>query len=139
MTSALPLARWRAIGNYPDPSLTAGINNRGLPGWRSARLGRDDGRMQERTSSAPYWSPATDRSDGSGQAHAGHWQSWIESRARRWTRGPGNEGPFRRERENQLAGGIAAGIAAKTGFDVSAVRLVLIVATLVTGGLAAAG
>ncbi len=95
--------------------------------------------MQERTSSAPHWSPSTDRSDGSGQAHAGHWQSWIDFRARNWTHGPGKEGPFRRERENQLAGGIAAGIAAKTGFDVSAVRLALIVATLVTGGLAAAG
>jgi signal transduction histidine kinase len=95
--------------------------------------------MQEPTSSAPYWSSAADPSDGSRQAPHGHWKSWVEARTGRWTRGPGREGPFRRERENQLAGGIAAGIAAKTGFDVSAVRLVLIVATLFSGGLAAAG
>jgi signal transduction histidine kinase len=95
--------------------------------------------MQEPTSSASYWSSAADPSDGSRQAPHGYWQSWVEARIGRWTRGPGKEGPFRRERENQLAGGIAAGIAAKTGFDVSAVRLVLIVATLFSGGLAAAG
>ncbi|MGO8960427.1 MAG: sensor histidine kinase [Streptosporangiaceae bacterium] len=93
--------------------------------------------MQERASSAPYWSPAADESGRSEESGGGRWPSWAEARTRRWTRGPGKDGPFRRERENQLAGGIAAGIAAKTGFDVSAIRLILIVATLVTYGVCA--
>lgn len=95
--------------------------------------------MQEHPSFASNWSSAADGSDGSEPACAGHWPSRLAALGVRWTRGPGQEGPFRRERENQLAGGIAAGIATKTGFDVSAVRLALIVATLVTGGLVAAG
>jgi signal transduction histidine kinase len=95
--------------------------------------------MREHASAGPQWDPAADQSGGTQPASAGHWATRLSSLGVQWTRGPGKEGPYRRERENQLAGGIAAGIATKTGFDVSAVRLALIVATLVTGGLAAAG
>ena len=94
--------------------------------------------MRERDSAGPNRSPAADQGGGTQSARAGHWTQ-LAALGVRWTRGPGKEGPFRRERENQLAGGIAAGIATKTGFDVSAVRLALIVVTLVTGGLVAAG
>jgi signal transduction histidine kinase len=95
--------------------------------------------MQEHPNFASNWSSADGGSDASEPPCAGHWPSRLAALGVRWTRGPGQEGPFRREPENQLAGGIAAGIATKTGFDVSAVRLALIVATLVTGGLVAAG
>ena len=95
--------------------------------------------MREHPSFGPNWSPAADSGDGSEPPCAGHWTSRLAALGVRWTRGPGEEGPFRRERENQLAGGIAAGIATKTGIDLGAVRLALIVVTLVTGGLAAVG
>jgi signal transduction histidine kinase len=50
--------------------------------------------------------------------------------AARW-----GHGPFRRAREGRLAGGIAAGLADRTGYDVTLVRIVLVVATLLTSGI----
>jgi len=52
------------------------------------------------------------------------------------SRGPwghGNGGPLRREREDRLAGGVAAGLAARTGFDVTVVRIAFVLTTLVSG------
>jgi signal transduction histidine kinase len=40
---------------------------------------------------------------------------------------------LRRAREDRLAGGVAAGLAARTGFDVTVVRIVFVLATLVSG------
>ncbi|HWG63465.1 MAG TPA: PspC domain-containing protein [Streptosporangiaceae bacterium] len=55
-----------------------------------------------------------------------------------WGRGPGVGGPLRRKREDRLVGGLASGLAARTGFDVSLVRAVFVLATLATGfGVAA--
>jgi signal transduction histidine kinase len=53
-------------------------------------------------------------------------------RVRRHYRGDG--GPLRRDPEDRLAGGVAAGIAAWRGIGVTAVRIVLVVAFLVTQG-----
>ena len=47
-------------------------------------------------------------------------------------------GPLRRSRQDRLIGGVAGGLAAKTGFDVTAVRLALVVATVLSGGAGAA-
>ena len=52
--------------------------------------------------------------------------------------GPGSPLPLRREREGRLAGGIMAGISAKTGIDVTVLRVGLVVVTLLTTGFAAA-
>ncbi len=52
-------------------------------------------------------------------------------------REPGESGPFRRRPERGLAGGVAAGLADRTGFEVSRVRLVIVVASLVTFGFGA--
>ena len=38
-----------------------------------------------------------------------------------------------------MVGGVASGLAARTGFDVTVVRLVLVVVTVASGGLGAAG
>ncbi len=46
---------------------------------------------------------------------------------------------MRRGRDDRLAGGVAAGLASRTGFDVNVVRLVFIVATVVSGGFFAVG
>jgi len=53
-----------------------------------------------------------------------------------WLRGPASGGPLRRRREDHLAGGVAAGLAARTGFDVTVVRIAFVLATLATGGFA---
>ena len=69
---------------------------------------------------------------------------WLADRGRRhrdrlaWARGPRRSGPLRRAREEGLAGGVAAGLALRTGFDVTVVRLVLVVGTLATSGFLAA-
>lgn len=61
----------------------------------------------------------------------------LEALSGRFGRGPGHSGPLRREQTDRLAGGVAAGIAARTGFDVTAVRVVLVVLTLITYGYGA--
>jgi signal transduction histidine kinase len=51
---------------------------------------------------------------------------------------PRGSGPLRRAREDRLAAGLAAGIAARTGIDVTLVRLAFVVAALLGGfGVAA--
>jgi signal transduction histidine kinase len=64
----------------------------------------------------------------------GEWSGWHE-RAVRWQR-RGGGGPLRRDPEDRIAGGVAAGIAAWRGFSVTTVRIVLVVATLVSTGWA---
>ena len=47
-----------------------------------------------------------------------------------WIRHSPGSGPLRRSREDRLAGGVAAGLAARTGLDVTVVRLGFVVAAL---------
>lgn len=71
-----------------------------------------------------------------GRWNGEHWVGIQEERSR-W-----GAGPFRRDLENGLAGGVAAGIAARIaarrgrGDHVTAVRVVLVVITLISGGFA---
>jgi signal transduction histidine kinase len=58
-------------------------------------------------------------------------------RQRRWARGPRGEGPLRRAKEDRLAGGVAAGLSARTGFSVTIIRVALVVGTLWSGGFIA--
>jgi signal transduction histidine kinase len=55
----------------------------------------------------------------------------------RWARGPRRQGPFRRAQEDRLAGGVAAGLSARTGFNTTLIRVVLVVGTLWSGGFIA--
>jgi signal transduction histidine kinase len=55
----------------------------------------------------------------------------------RWARRPRGHGPLRRAREDRLAGGIAAGLSARTGFNTTIIRIALVVGTLWSGGLVA--
>lgn len=71
-------------------------------------------------------------------ARHGRVRAWLESMGIRLTRQQASGGPLRRPTQGRLIGGVAAGIAARTGFDVSLVRAVLVVATLVTSGFVAA-
>jgi signal transduction histidine kinase len=56
----------------------------------------------------------------------------------RIVRGPGSRLPLRREREGRLLGGVMAGLSTKTGVDVTALRVGLVVLTLLSTGLGAA-
>jgi signal transduction histidine kinase len=54
-----------------------------------------------------------------------------------WRRSAGNDQPLRRDTDDCMAGGLAAGVAARTGYDVTAVRIVLVLATLASYGILA--
>ena len=65
----------------------------------------------------------------------GRRRAWRRSH-RLWSRGPGRGEPLRRRRDDRLLGGVASGLAARTGVDVMIVRLVFVLATLVSVGAA---
>ncbi len=73
-----------------------------------------------------------------GQPQPGQHHHKLPRFLARWVRGPGSPLPLRREREGRLAGGVVAGIAAKTGIDVTALRVCVVVAALLTTGFVAA-
>jgi signal transduction histidine kinase len=126
----------------------------------------DDGHMVDQADAAGYWDAAAGRqtagagqqtagaarSDGAGpgsgasessahtagRAGRGHRTSRLESLGIRVSRGPASGGPLRRHVEGRLIGGVAAGIADRTGFDVSLIRAVLVVLALITSGFCAA-
>ncbi len=74
--------------------------------------------------------------DGSRDPQAGRGHFRRYGRPGRWARGPG--GPLRRAREDRLVGGVAAAIANRIGRDVTTVRIVLVVAAVLSGGFVAA-
>ncbi|MGH3153720.1 MAG: sensor histidine kinase [Streptosporangiaceae bacterium] len=63
---------------------------------------------------------------------SGHWH-----RGPFWLRNRGN-GPLRRDQDDRLAGGVAAGVAAWRGVSVTAVRIVFVLITVVSGGVGGA-
>src|SRR5580692_2448152 len=72
--------------------------------------------MDERTGRAPDW-PAPGRRPA--RRFGGRW----------------GHGPFRRAREGRMAGGLAAAVAQRTGYDVTLVRIVFVVAALLSSGI----
>ena len=50
----------------------------------------------------------------------------------RWARGPRIDGPLRRRRDDRLVAGVAAGLAARTGIDVTVIRIGFVVASLLS-------
>ena len=67
-------------------------------------------------------------------AGEGHWTTRLESHGIRLTRGPASPGPLRRARDGQVLGGVAAGVAKRTGLSVGLIRVVIVVATLLSTG-----
>jgi signal transduction histidine kinase len=136
------------IGKNPHPTLITCRPDQGSPGWRRTRLRRDDGYVEERSGPA---SPGL--ADGQGdpwRPWPGHdgaapedgWprrrRPWRRWRHRQWVGRPRGNGPLRRSQEDRLVAGLAAGIAARTGIDVTLVRLAFVVAALLGGfGVAA--
>ena len=71
--------------------------------------------------------------------HRGHdpFGPWYRGHGRRgpfWLRHRGNGGPLRRDPAERLAGGVAAGVAAWRGFNVTTVRIVFVLVALIPAG-----
>jgi signal transduction histidine kinase len=100
---------------------------------RRARTRRDE----RRQAAARDWTgPGPWRHEGWLQRH----EPWLhegggrlQRRVRRWSRGERGDGPLRRDRDDSMVGGVAAGLAAKTGWDVTVIRTVFVLAGLVSG------
>ena len=73
-----------------------------------------------------------------GQSQPSGWTARLEALGLRVSRGPVGSGPLRREIDGSVLGGVAAGIAKRTGFDVGLIRAVIVIAALVTTGYGAA-
>ncbi len=72
-----------------------------------------------------------------GQPHPGsssHWTARLESHGVRVTRGPAGSGPLRRASDDRLFGGVAAGLAKRTGISVGLIRVVFIIAIVLSTG-----
>jgi len=145
MPPACCAAAGRGIGKIPDSALIAGPPDQGLPGWRKARPRRDDGYVEERSGTAPpgladrQGDPWRPRAEGNGAVPAeSRWRPWHRWRDRQWVGRPHSNGPLRRAREDRLVAGVAAGVAARTGIDVTLVRLAFVVTALLGGFGAAA-
>ncbi len=80
--------------------------------------------------------PAESPGQASGPRPAG--PSWLTRLGGRARPNQPSGGPLRRPQEGRLIGGVAAGLAERTGLDLSLVRAVLVVAALVTSGFVAA-
>src|SRR5215467_6364892 len=105
-----------AIGKTPGSTLMIHSEDQGSPGWPATPIWRDDGGMEEQAG----------------------WPRYRRHGLLRW-RGPRGRGPLRRRQSDRLAGGVAAGLAARLGFDVNVVRIAFVVATVFTGGTFAVG
>jgi signal transduction histidine kinase/phage shock protein PspC (stress-responsive transcriptional regulator) len=67
----------------------------------------------------------------------GHWHHGPFGHSRRgpfWLRHRGDGGPLRRDRTDRLVGGVAAGLAQRSGFSVNVVRVVFVLGAIFTGG-----
>ena len=68
----------------------------------------------------------------------GRWTAPLEAMGIRPRRSSVGAGPLRRVFDGRVLGGVAAGIARRTGFDVGLIRAVLVIGALITSGLFAA-
>jgi signal transduction histidine kinase len=66
------------------------------------------------------------------------WAARLESFGVKVTRGPASSGPLRREIDDSILGGVATGIAKRTGFDVGLIRAVIVIFALASTGFGAA-
>jgi len=78
------------------------------------------------------------RPDADGQTQPSGWASRLEALGVPVTRGPAGGGPLRREIDGSVLGGVAAGLAKRTGFNVGLIRAGIVIAALVTTGFGAA-
>ena len=82
--------------------------------------------MMESVEDPARWQRGHDQFGPWGHRHRGHF----------WLRRRGDGGPLRRDTADRLAGGVASGVAAWKGLNVTTVRIVFVLIALVSGGFA---
>jgi signal transduction histidine kinase len=107
-------------------------------GSRTASFGASEASAPGAAGSADDVTQSYTRPTADGASEPTGWAARLEGLGLRVTRGPAGSGPLRREIDGSLLGGVATGIAKRTGFDVGVVRGVIVVAALVTTGFGAA-
>ena len=80
--------------------------------------------MMESVEDPARWQRGHDQFGPWGHRHRGHF----------WLRRRGDGGPLRRDTADRLAGGVASGVAAWKGLNVTTVRIVFVLIALVSGG-----
>ena len=80
--------------------------------------------MMESVEDPARWQRGHDQFGPWGHRHRGHF----------WLRRRGDGGPLRRDTADRLAGGVASGVAAWRGLNVTTVRIVFVLIALVSGG-----
>src|SRR3984885_4932104 len=118
----------------PDGALGRSPAATGPSGAGSSRAGSSrTGSSRTGTSSTGPSSPGASGSDPLGTELLGpgrRGRRFGRPGSRPWMRRPPGSGPLRRSREDRLAGGVAAGLAARTGLDPTVVRTGFVVATV---------
>jgi signal transduction histidine kinase len=76
------------------------------------------------------WRPWPDHDGGLPADGQRPWRRW---RNHQWAGRPRSSGPLRRTREDRLVAGVSAGLAARTGIDVTVIRIAFVVTALLSG------
>jgi signal transduction histidine kinase len=126
-------------GNHPDETLVTRPQVQGLPGWRPVPSPGHHGQMADHAEPSAGWdAKARPGGQSADQATSDSRPPWLK-RLGAWMRpNRPSQGPLRRPADTRLLGGVAAGIAQRTGLDVGLVRTVLVVVALLTYGFGAA-
>src|SRR5580693_8232331 len=112
------------IGEDPGPTLTRGTGGQGRIRVGPYTHARARGAMMESVEDPAPWQRGRDQFGPWGHGHRGPF----------WLRRRGHGGPLRRDPADRLAGGVAAGVAAWKGLNVTTVRIVFVLIALVSGG-----
>ena len=107
-------------------------------GGRTASFGASDANAPGAPGSADDVTQSYTRPTAEGASAPTGWAARLEGLGVRVTRGPVGSGPLRREIDGSLLGGVASGIAKRTGFDAGLIRAGIVIAALATTGFGAA-
>ncbi len=105
---------------------------------RTASFSAPGADAQGASNSADDVSQPHTRPNADSQARPSGWAARLDGLGVRVSRGPADSGPLRRDIDESVLGGVASGIAKRTGFDVGLIRAVIVVAALITTGYGAA-
>jgi signal transduction histidine kinase len=111
-----------------------------LSGWRPAPPPGHHGRMADLADASAGLHATSGASQPPGPASGPRPErpAWLTRLGARVRPDQPSGGPLRRPRAGRLLGGVAAGIAERTGLDLGLVRAALVIAALVTSGFVAA-
>src|SRR3984957_12906712 len=114
----------------PDPTLIRSGRSRGRVRVGPYTHARVRGAMMDGMEDPAPWQRGRDQFGPWGP----HGPFGRRHRGPFWLRHRGNGGPLRRDTADRLAGGVASGVAAWRGVNVTTVRIVFVLIALVSGG-----